>query len=349
MSVKLSVVVPVFNTEKYLRECIDSILNQTFTDMEIILVDNKSTDDSGKICDEYGRKDRRIRVIHREEHGWVGDGRNDGIEAASGEWITFVDADDWIEQDCYEILFKELGNRDVDIFCEGGRFEDYPTKKNIKVLGMGDFDYSKKKELDFVRQYVIVPVMKRRITLASPWDKLYKAEFLKRNHLKYADDILYADDLYFNYLVFSKAERIAGCKYIGYHYRQRYDSIINGYKSDCPNKIYHFLRRLQNSLQQNETNDIWSAAFEGRTMSAFCYMLKHYLFHEQNQNSYLKKKAEVDRWKKKEIYKISIDSKSNKLLTRKQIIIKYILRTSFVFPLVILVKINNWREKEAYG
>ena len=93
----ISVIVPVYNVEKYLNRCVESIMNQTYKNLQIILIDDGSNDRSGKICDEYAEKDKRIEVIHKENAG-VSAARNKGLDKAKGEWITFVDADDWIEK-----------------------------------------------------------------------------------------------------------------------------------------------------------------------------------------------------------------------------------------------------------
>ena len=103
----LSVIIPVYKVEKYLRRCLDSIVNQTYKNLEIILVDDGSPDNSGKICDEYAQNDKRIKVIHQKNKG-QGAARNTGIIAANGELITFVDSDDWIENNTYEIMVSEL-------------------------------------------------------------------------------------------------------------------------------------------------------------------------------------------------------------------------------------------------
>lgn len=102
---KISVIVPVYNTEKYLHRCIDSILAQTFTDFELFLIDDGSKDGSGKICDEYAAKDSRVRVFHKE-NGGVSSARNSGLDNACGEWIAFVDSDDWIDNDYLSVLLE---------------------------------------------------------------------------------------------------------------------------------------------------------------------------------------------------------------------------------------------------
>ncbi|WP_227166600.1 glycosyltransferase, partial [Enterococcus faecium] len=111
---EISIIVPVYKVEKYLRKCVDSILAQTFTDFEVILVDDGSPDNSGKICDEYAEKDNRVRVIHKE-NGGLSSARNAGIDVARGKYLGFVDSDDYIDEDMYEILYENLKIHDADI------------------------------------------------------------------------------------------------------------------------------------------------------------------------------------------------------------------------------------------
>lgn len=121
----ISVIVPVYNVEPYLRKCLDSIINQTYRDLEILIIDDGSTDNSGRICDEY-RSDDRVRVFHTENHG-LSAARNLGLDNANGEWIGFVDSDDWIEPDMYEGLIKRAEESRADVVECGSLFE-YPTK-----------------------------------------------------------------------------------------------------------------------------------------------------------------------------------------------------------------------------
>ena len=110
----ISVIIPVYNVEKYLPECIESVLKQTHTNLEIILVDDGSPDNSPQICDEYAQKDSRIKVIHKE-NGGVSSARNEGLKIAKGEWISFIDADDWVEKNFCEILLNKAVKTQSDI------------------------------------------------------------------------------------------------------------------------------------------------------------------------------------------------------------------------------------------
>ena len=111
MSGLLSVIVPVYNMEKYIRECADSILGQTYKEIELVLVDDGSADTSGRICDEYAERDSRVKVIHQKHEGPI-QARHIGVENAGGDYVTFVDSDDWIKEDTYSQLMSVRGNAD---------------------------------------------------------------------------------------------------------------------------------------------------------------------------------------------------------------------------------------------
>lgn len=129
---KISIIVPVYKAEPYLKKCIDSILNQTFKDFELILVDDGSPDRCGEICDEYALKDSRIKIIHKE-NGGQSSARNVGLDIAQGEYIGFVDSDDWIEPDMYKKLFKVLKNDNVDMaICNINSIKDKKLRDRKK-------------------------------------------------------------------------------------------------------------------------------------------------------------------------------------------------------------------------
>ena len=113
---KLSVIVPIYNVEQYIHKCVDSILNQNFKDFELILVDDGSPDSCGKICDEYAQKDERVKVIHKV-NGGLSDARNFGLEKAKGEYVSFIDSDDWVDENIYSESLKYMEENDLDIVC----------------------------------------------------------------------------------------------------------------------------------------------------------------------------------------------------------------------------------------
>ena len=129
---KISIIVPVYNVEKYLEKCVRSILAQTFTDFELILVDDGSPDSSGAMCDQFAEQDQRVKVIHKE-NGGLSDARNAGIEIATGEYLGFVDSDDYIADDMYELLYTNIVKEDADLsIC--GIYDVYEERANCKSL-----------------------------------------------------------------------------------------------------------------------------------------------------------------------------------------------------------------------
>ena len=126
---KISIIVPVYNVEKYLEKCVRSILAQTFTDFELILVDDGSPDSSGAMCDQFAEQDQRVKVIHKE-NGGLSDARNAGIEIATGEYLGFVDSDDYIADDMYELLYTNIVKEDADLsIC--GIYDVYEGKEQL--------------------------------------------------------------------------------------------------------------------------------------------------------------------------------------------------------------------------
>lgn len=136
----ISVIVPVYNVEKYLPQCLNSIINQTYENLEIILINDGSTDNSGNICDEYAKRNSRIKAIHKE-NGGASSARNIGLDICKGDYIGFVDSDDWIELDMYESLYKYMREKDVDITCFG--FSYAYINKNLYHNSPENFLYSK--------------------------------------------------------------------------------------------------------------------------------------------------------------------------------------------------------------
>lgn len=179
MQVKVSIIVPVYNAEKYLVQCIDSILNQTFKDFELLLINDGSSDNSGKICEEYAKKDTRIRVYNKE-NGGVSSARNLGLENVTGEWIAFVDSDDWVEEN-YLDNFKYPIQQDVDFIACGWLQEgEYGVFKNIST-------YPKRR----MRSLSWIQYRYRPITV---WCYFIKANLVSKYKLRFDTDLCMGED-----------------------------------------------------------------------------------------------------------------------------------------------------------
>jgi glycosyltransferase involved in cell wall biosynthesis len=173
--IKVSIIVPVYKAEKYISKCIESLVVQTIKDIEIILVDDGSPDNSGKICDEYSYKDNRIKVVHKV-NGGVSSARNNGIKASIGEYILFVDSDDWVENNYVEALLKAKAKYpDSEPLCGFRTVSDY----NGTLIANNVFSEEEETEITFDKYMLLV----QGWLAQSPCNKLFDASIIKENNL----------------------------------------------------------------------------------------------------------------------------------------------------------------------
>lgn len=250
----ISIVVPIYNVEKYLERCIDSIINQTYKNLEIILVNDGSTDDSGMICDNYKNKDNRIKVIHKK-NGGLSEARNFGIDIATGTYIGFVDSDDWIETNMYERLLEKLEYNKGDIsIC--GRYIDFIDKKNIVY---------KKQDTEKIlnRKEALIELNSFSFFDMSACDKLYKKELFREIRFPVGKK---CEDYYTMFKIFDKADKIICFSEPLYHYFQRDNSISRNIKLDT---AFIDASKMQLEFFKEKYNDI---IFVAETAVAFAYI-----------------------------------------------------------------------------
>lgn len=210
---KISVIVPVYNAEKYLHRCIDSILAQTFTDFELLLINDGSKDSSGDICDEYAVKDSRVRVFHKP-NGGVSSARNLGLDNVNGEWISFVDADDWIEPQMLELLLSKAKETNADIVFSDFNF-DYPDRSIVSHF----YDWNKQ-DLDGLSEYIST-------TWTCLWGSIQKKSLYDDNNLRSPEGVKYCEDFHIIVQLCFFADKIAKVSEPLYHYRQQECSIMH--------------------------------------------------------------------------------------------------------------------------
>lgn len=214
----LSIIVPIYNVEKYLNKCVDSILRQTFTDFELILVDDGSPDKCGEICDFYEKKDRRVKVIHKK-NGGLSSARNAGIDIAKGEYIGFVDSDDYIEPFMYERLITSLQKNDclLAVCAINYVFEDGKTICKVENEKDQVFDFSA----------AILEMNTYRLFDMGAWSKVYHKSLF--HNLRFPVGKL-SEDFYIMYKIFDRAQKISYVATPCYNYLQRQNSISRNTK-----------------------------------------------------------------------------------------------------------------------
>ncbi len=222
----ISVIIPVYNVEKYLRECIDSVLSQTYKNYEIILVDDGSTDSSGKICDEYAEKYQHITVIYKKNSG-PSQTRNMGLAVAKGEFIYFLDSDDYLVSDAFEKLIKTATTENADIvFFDAKSFEDENKSFNIRQ------GYLRKGSYKTDKGYNVLAELNKNKDFHCSIPLLFiRRNFLSMSGLLINEKIYCSEDMLFTYQMFCLAERVAQCPEVLYYRRYRKSSIVTSKKT----------------------------------------------------------------------------------------------------------------------
>ena len=225
----ISVIIPVYNVEKYLRRCLDSVIAQTYQNIEIICVDDGSIDESGRICDQYAVRDAHIKVIHQENQG-LSAARNRGLDAAEGEYIAFVDSDDYILEDMYKKMLDMLLNYNVDLCVCQWQYEFSDGRQVVKKKNIDPTIYGRKTSLEFAR-FLYRGNYENGVVVAA-WNKLYRRALLDTIHF---EGRIHEDDA-FNGRIMAKNISVYVMEEQFYVYAQNGDSLTN--KPFSANKFF---------------------------------------------------------------------------------------------------------------
>lgn len=264
----ISVIVPVYNAEKYLRRCIESILCQTYGDIELLLINDGSTDESGHICDEYGLKDSRVKVYHKQNEG-VSHTRNFGLNLARGEWITFVDADDWIEFDVYEKVLTRVQEEKADICCYDFKII-YPNH-------LGHL-YTPKvcdKKTEYIKKWL-------RFELTSSCTMVVKRALFEKHHLRYPIQN-YCEDFSLTVKLLFYASKITKIEYCAYNYnRLNIHSLVNNINEKAAEQELAVYQGILMFFEQQQVLSLYEEAVVWRILKCSQHLLldptRHHYF-----------------------------------------------------------------------
>ena len=247
--VKISVIIPVYNVEKYLKKCLDSVIGQTFSDIEIICVNDGSTDASLSILEDYAKSDNRFKV-YSKNNGGQGSARNLGLKNSSGDYVYFIDADDYIEENMFEKLYRNAISNNSDIVVSKiARFNDESDEINYNNPG---FNFENQfKNVDFDNFSFTYSDIKKYVLNSSfaPWMKLFKKEFLSKNNFQFVENLFY-EDVLFHVQTFLKAERISFSPNFFYYYRNNPTSTMN--TSENGYDIFGIIDLVEKFLKEND-------------------------------------------------------------------------------------------------
>lgn len=218
----ISIVIPVYNSKQYLHECLTSVVRQHYCLWECLLVDDSSNDGSGELCDEWAEKDRRIKVIHLSSTQGVSAARNKGVEEADGEWICFIDSDDWIEPDLLEELLSKAKGAEIVL---SGQVREYADGEKIFYIP----EYTQTFTLDVEHADTIVEI-NRRFLLYAPHEKLYRTDIIKEHGIVFPLGCQYGEDLIFNYQYLVHVRTISTIATAKYHYRMSSNTLSTAFR-----------------------------------------------------------------------------------------------------------------------
>lgn len=279
--IKYSFIVPVYNMEKYLKKCLDSLVKQTFSDFEIVIVNDGSTDKSEKIIEKYKNKYPNIKVINQKNKG-LSEARNEGVKKAKGKYIIFIDSDDYVEKKLLEQIDKKIDDNDILRFQIVTENEDGSNKKYFNEIGFSD--ESGVHAFEKITNYRFVE---------TAWCYVFSKKFWNENNFKFLKGVYHEDFGLIPFVIY-KAKKVSSVNYVGYHYVQRQGSIINN--SDYEKTVkkafdmllqYENIKSLFNMNSKNYDNYLLS-------YMANCSIVKARALRRKERKKYIKKLKEIN-------------------------------------------------------
>ena len=327
----ISVIIPVYKVEKYLEKCVDSVINQTYKNLEIILVDDGSPDNCPKICDEYAKKDKRIKVIHKE-NGGVGSARNKGMEKAVGEYITFVDSDDWLEKNFIQEMLFIINKYKVD-YVTCGYYRVYENKKeiingNLEEIVIDSKEYANKL-LNVQNGYGFVHM------------KLIKKE--KISSLRFEEKLVVGEDALFNIQLCKNIEKIVIYNKPLYNYYFNTNSVVRKYNNEYCNNYLKSMIYMSEYIRKNYKS-------ENVIQNLYNYIAYHvllicvnYCYHPDNPNKGRKLLVETV---KIDLFKEAINNSNYNGLSASRKISLFTLKYKlyFLMSLICIIRQKQFRK-----
>ncbi len=336
----VSIIVPIYNVpEQYLNKCIESILKQTLKEIEILLVDDGSSDPCGKICDAYAAKDSRIRVIHKS-NGGLSSARNAGFREAVGEWIMFVDGDDWIESDMCKVLLTVAIEKKVQlVMC--GIYKDYGRKTEEYSFYLEDgMIYSANK-----CKWLQEQLLHFNGNIATAYSKLIKRKILVENNILHDEDLRQgAEGLEFNLRLFEKLERATFINKPLYHYIYNENSISASHDENNHELVIKCFEKINEFIKTSSNRNMLIPWFDNRLLYVIITTAISGYFNPSNKEPYVIKKQKYIAYLKKPLIKNALKTENLQGLSMSRKIVLLMIKLHLFFPLNLIGKIRKWQK-----
>lgn len=338
----VSVVVPVYNVEKYLDRCISSIVGQTYTNLEIILVDDGSPDNCPQMCDEWAKRDGRIKVIHKENEG-LGRARNTGLEQASGEYICFYDSDDFIEPETIERAYTVAVQNDADIVCYGLNVVNAQNVTiKIQIPDASQEVYCAEEVQNVFLPRLIGPDPRTgrdyRIPM-SAWSKMFSMRCIQKNNWRFVSErVIMSEDYYSVAKLCADVEKVCILPMACYNYCQNDTSISRSYRKDRFERVCHFYSEIKKLCTELAYSQEVHYRFGTKYLSGVIAVLKQEVAFGESFATKWKAIREILNYE--ELQQVMLERKNDKVNTKKKVLF-WAMRHKLVGVCYVLLLAQN--------
>ncbi|MCI6932082.1 MAG: glycosyltransferase [Tenericutes bacterium] len=347
--VLVSIVLPIYNiSEDFLKKCIDSLIKQTHENIEIILVDDGSTNNSLELCNSYSKKDKRIKVIHQENSG-VSVARNRGLENSKGKYVCFIDPDDWVKTNYIEKLLNCIEKNQAElVLCNCTvSYNSNERKNDFMILDEEEKLLDRSQVIELQKQLIgkkICQYYPPEVAAGVPWAKMFKKDFLSKNNLTFIPGMIRMQDNIFCLYAYELSNKVCFVNDRLYVYRKEFGSACFKFS---PKIIEYFEKYYEETLKfmnQYKKDEKWFKAFYMKELTSFNSYFNQYFFNKKNKNDYKNIKHELDDLLSKDIYQNALSNIDYRLLTNSEKIFVFLLNKRLYKILNILVKLRNTKK-----
>ena len=337
----VSIIVPVYKVpEQYLRKCIESTMTQTLKNIEILLVDDGSPDQCGKICDEYAEKDKRIQVLHKK-NGGLSSARNYGCKAAQGKWIMFVDGDDWIESDMCQTMYEAGETNKVQlVMC--GIMKDYGKSATEYKFYLEDGKVYQGEDCRWLQQQLLV----YNGNIAVAYSKLIDRELLIENNI-FHDEVLKqgAEGLEFNLRLFEKLQSALFINKPFYHYIYNENSISASHNEANHEYVIKCFEKIKDFIDTSDNKEKLKPWFDNRLLYVIVTTAISGYFNPTNPEPYADKKRKYAEYLEKPIVKEALKTTNTEGIGKQREIVLFFIKHHMFLALDMMGKMRKWQKE----
>ena len=346
---KVSLILPIYNIEETsLDKCIKSLLKQTYTNIEIILIDDGSTNNSLDICNYFSKLDKRVTVYHQDNSG-VSIARNKGIELSNGSFICFIDPDDYVKENYVEKLLITINKYNSDIAICNSIIHYQKTERPNDFIDSGSFngndlELTREQIIDLQKQLVgkkISSYYPPEVAVGVPWGKMFKKSFIIDNELSFVPKMARMQDNIFNLYALEKATKVSAIKDRLYIYRKEAGSACYKYSPNIISYFEKYYLETEKFLDKYNKEPIFYKALSAKKITSFNSYFNQLFFNKEAKKKLSEVKKEISKLLEKDIYANALDSIDLSLLTNTEKIFVILLKNKKILALKLLTQLRS--------